>query len=55
MKTYEVELMRVSYAVTEVQAENEDQAISLAFEDLDVHPSDHKFWDLSYCEETPCT
>jgi hypothetical protein len=43
MKQYEVELRRISYVVADVEANDKDEAIQKAFEQLDVHESDWKY------------
>jgi len=54
MKTYNVELKHTSYTATQVQAETEEQAKALAWEelkksgDLDAYG----YWELDSIEET---
>lgn len=52
MKTYEVELRRISYIIVTVEAENEDDAEALAWQEVDTTPnSDDATWDLNSIEE----
>jgi hypothetical protein len=46
MKTYEVELKRVSYIVLTVEAESEEEAESKAYEDADLCRDFHADWSL---------
>jgi hypothetical protein len=51
MKTYEVELKRVSYIVLTVEAESEEEAESKAYEEADLSRDNHADWSLeSICE-----
>ena len=52
MKTYEVELRRISYITVAVEAEDEDSAEELAWREVDTTPnSDDATWDLNSIEE----
>ena len=52
MKTYEVELRRISYITLTVEAEDEDEAEALAWQKIDTTPiSDDTVWDLNSIEE----
>ena len=52
MKTYEVELRRVSYIVFTVEAENKDEAEEKAWAECDDRPdSDDATWDVASVEE----
>ena len=52
MKTYEVELRRISYITLTVEAEDEDEAEALAWQEVDTKPSsDDAVWDLNSIEE----
>jgi hypothetical protein len=52
MKTYEVELRRISYITLTVEAEDEDSAEELAWREVDTTPnSDDAVWDLNSIEE----
>lgn len=52
MKTYEVELRRISYITVTVEAEDEDSAEELAWQEVDTAPnSDDAVWDLNSIEE----
>lgn len=52
MKTYEVELRRISYITVTVEAEDEDDAEALAWQEVDTKPnSDDAVWDLNSIEE----
>jgi hypothetical protein len=46
MKTYEVELKRVSYIVLTVEAESEEEAESKAYEEADLSRDNHADWSL---------
>ena len=52
MKTYEIELRRISYITTTVEAENEDEALELAWAECDKRPdSNDATWDVASIEE----
>jgi hypothetical protein len=52
MKTYEVELRRISYITLTVEANDEDEAEALAWQEVDTTPSsDDAVWDLNSIEE----
>lgn len=52
MKTYEVELRRISYIIVTVEAEDKDSAEVLAWQTVDTTPnSDDAMWDLNSIEE----
>jgi hypothetical protein len=52
VKTYEVELRRISYITLTVEAEDEDEAEALAWQKIDTTPiSDDTVWDLNSIEE----
>lgn len=52
MKTYEVELRRISYITVTVEAEDEDDAETRAWQEVDTTPnSDDAVWDLNWIEE----
>lgn len=55
MKTYEVELRRVSYIVLTVEAEDEDKAQEMAWAACDNRPdSDDAVFDVASVEEIKC-
>jgi hypothetical protein len=52
MKTYEVELRRTSFIVVTVEAENEDEAEALAWQESMVFDGNHDAsWDIESIEE----
>ena len=53
MKTYEVELKRVSYVSLDIEAESQDEAEALAWIALESHGSygEHASWELESIEE----
>jgi len=53
MKTYNVELKRTSYIMVTVEAENEDEADRLAWEEVERGRSDinDALWELESIEE----
>jgi hypothetical protein len=51
MKQFEVELKRQSYMVFDIEADNEDLAIELAYKELDIPANEMQYWDLSYVDE----
>ena len=51
MKQFEVELQRSSFLDIIVEAENEDEAIEKAYDELGIYADNRKFWDLSYVEQ----
>ncbi len=54
-KTYEVELRRTSYIVLTIEAENEDAAKALAWEEIERGDYRHEdaAWDIEFVEEVP--
>ena len=53
MKTFEVELRRTSYITVTVEAENEDHAADVAWEEVKDRPdSDDASWDVESIEES---
>lgn len=55
MKTYEIELRRVSYIVLTVEAENKEDAEELAWAECEHRPdSDDATWDVASVEEIKC-
>lgn len=52
MKTYQIELRRTSYVNLTIEAENEDEAEALAWEQIDQdHYRDDGHWDIESIEE----
>ncbi len=51
MKTYEVELKRVSYIVVTVEANSEEEAESNAYERIEMYPDCHADWNLESISE----
>jgi len=53
MKTYNVELKRTSYIMVTVEAENEDEADRLAWEEIERGRADinDALWELELIEE----
>ena len=51
MKTYEVELKRVSYMVVTVEADSEDEAETKAYEKADMTLDFHADWSLESIDE----
>ena len=51
MRTYEVELKRVSYIVVTVEADSEDEAETKAYEKADMTRDFHADWTLESIEE----
>lgn len=50
-KTYEVELRRTSYITVTVEAENEEQAEALAFDEGTVKWDGYANWEVESIEE----
>ncbi len=55
MKTYEVELIKTVYLDTQVQANDEDEAIDKAYADLCIEDHEINLWEVHSCEEISCT
>lgn len=57
MKTFEVELRRTSYITVTVEAEDEDKAEELAWEELEAGRTDiwDAQWDIESIEEVKST
>ena len=51
MKTYEVELRRVSYVVVSVEANDKSEAEEKAWAQCDDNADKHATWDVSSIEE----
>lgn len=51
MKTYEVELRRVSYITITVEAEDKDDAEDKAWAECDDHADKDATWDVASIEE----
>lgn len=51
MKTYEVELKRVSYIVVTVEANSEEEAENNAYESIEMYPDSHADWSLESINE----
>ena len=51
MKTYEVELRRTSFIVVTVEAENEDDAEALAWQEINDPVNECASWDIESIEE----
>lgn len=51
MKTYEVELKRVSYIVVTVEADSEEEAEGKAYECIEMYPDSHADWNLESISE----
>lgn len=52
MKTYTIEVQRVSYITLEVGAETEDEARDAAFRDIEKRgDSGYADWNITLCEE----
>ena len=51
MKTYEVELRRVSYITLTIEAEDKDDAEEKAWAECEEHDDKHATWDVASIEE----
>ena len=51
MKTYEVELKRVSYIVVTVEADSEEDAEGKAYECIEMYPDSCADWNMEYVKE----
>lgn len=51
MKTWQIELKRVSYINAEVEAETQEEAEALAWKEVEMHDKDYAEWELTLCEE----
>jgi len=50
MKKYQIELVRTSYLDIIVEADDREEAIEKAYEQLDIPEYEKQFWDLSYVD-----